>query len=231
MTRWPSSESPIPTVQSPKWGWGRGETRRGGCSRSPSAAAHKALHLLLASQAPPWASFFSEGLGCPLRWSAGRSDCLSKRCLLARYLASFSPPLATDPERSSVPAWGAVSTPPPCAHSPGAPAPRGNRQRYKFAQRYGHPLRGARPIPAAVRSGPDQPHPRAAWEPSRSHAPTCAAAGAARGEGTARPGPSPAPRRDCPCAAAAAAAAAGAAAAGWLADWLVARLTPHWGFL
>lgn len=44
---------------------------------------------------------------------------------------------------------------------------------------YGHPLRGARPIPQQS-VGSDQPHPRAAWEPSRSHAPTCAAAGAAR---------------------------------------------------
>lgn len=30
---------------------------------------------------------FTEGLGCPLRWSAGRSDCLSPRCLLPRVSA------------------------------------------------------------------------------------------------------------------------------------------------
>ena len=65
---------------------------------------------------------FSEGLGCPLRWSAGRSDCLSKRCLLPRVSASSSPPLATDPEETSVRAWGPPGTP-PCARGPGVPEP------------------------------------------------------------------------------------------------------------
>ncbi|XP_014635358.1 PREDICTED: cuticle collagen 13-like [Ceratotherium simum simum] len=118
----------------------------------------------------------------------------------------------------------------PCARGPCDPGERTTVQstRHHFAQPFRAPLSGAHPIPAAVLSDPGQPHPQAAGEPSRSHAPTCAAAGAARSEGTERPGPSPAPRRVCPCAAAAAAAAT---AAGWLADWLAARLTPHWGFL
>lgn len=160
----------------------------------------------------------------------GRRDGLTTSPSAASSLASQPPPPRPSPQtpKGALSGLGGRQEHPPCARGPGAPAPPGRGQRYKFAQPFRHPLSGAHPIPAAVGSGPDQPHPLAAWEPSRSHAPTCAAAGAARSEGTARPGPSPAPRRVCSCAAAAAEAAA---AAGWLADWLVARLAPRWGFL
>lgn len=54
----PLLEVPHPHPSSLESGWGRRQTREGKHTRSLSAAAHKALHLLLAFQAPPWASFF-----------------------------------------------------------------------------------------------------------------------------------------------------------------------------
>lgn len=202
MPRCPSSEPPTPPLH-PEWGRGRGQTRRGGRSRSPPAAAHKALHLLASKLLPGLRG--SEGLGCPLRWSAGRSHSLSQHCPLPRLSASSSPPLAPDPDRSSARLWG------PRGH----PLRPGGADSGPVSEAQLHPA-GPPPTTLGRTHPPPQrsdrvwisPHsPGGGAAQPRAHAPTCAAAGG-RERGRRAPGPSPAPRRACPCAAAAAAAAA-----------------------
>ena len=149
-------------------------------SRSPSAAAHKALHLLLASQAPPWATFF-RGSRMPPSVVGGTVRLPLAELPLPSLLSRFLPTPRHRPRRELCPVSGAAKAA-PCARSPCAPGKRTTVQstRHKFAQRFRHPIMGAHPIPAMFRSGPYQSDPQAAGEPSGSHAPTCAAAGAAR---------------------------------------------------
>lgn len=227
MTRCPSSESPLPPLQ-PHVELG---------ARTDKARAAPSIPVRSCTQSPspsPCLPSSSLGFVFPRVSDApfgGRRDGPTPSRSAASSLASQPPPPRPSPRTpaGAQPGLGGHEST-PCARGSCVPGERTTVQstRHNFAQPFRPPLSGAHPIPAAVGLGPDQPHPQAAGELSRSPAPTCAAAGAARSEGTERPGPSPAPRRVCPCAAAAAAAAA---AAGWLADWLAARLTLHWGFL
>lgn len=135
--------------------------------------------------------------------------------------AASSPPLATDPGRELSP--GSEGRPePPTRAGPLRPggADSGPVCAAQLRPAAPPPARGLTTHPRSGRLGSRSAACPGGREPSRSHAPTCAA----RSEGSARPGRSPAARRVCPCAAA-------AAAAGWLAHWLPARLTPRWGFL
>ncbi|XP_078189002.1 uncharacterized protein LOC144577090 [Callithrix jacchus] len=184
-----------PLPLSPKGGWERGQSRQEGRSPSRSTAAHKALHLLLAFQAPPWASLFRGSLMPPS--VAGGT---------VRFpLASLSPPsglslLLPAPRLTALrelsPGSGGARAP----HEPGPLRPRGadNGPFYKAQLRPAvpppHSEHTPRPRGGGVRSRP-APSPgggRAQPQP-RSYLP--GVAGAAGSERTARPGPSPAPRR------------------------------------
>ena len=171
MTRCPSLECPTPTPPASS-GAGGADRQGEGSTLGPCPQLHtKPFTFSLPSKLLPGLRF-SEGLGCPLRWSAGRSHQLSQRCLLPRVSAASSPPLATDPGASS--AWargrGGTEPPPTPPRARGLCAP-GERTavrcaRHNFAQPLRHPLTGAQPIPAATGSGPGQPHPQAAVSPA-----------------------------------------------------------------
>lgn len=131
--------------------------------------------------------------------------------------AASSPPLTTDPGRSSARAPGS-------REHPMRPGVRTTTQptRHNFAQPLCCPLLGAHPSLQRWVGSRSAPSPGGGGAQPQPHS---YLRGAGRGEERGHRAPQPAPRRVCPCAAAA------AAAAGWRAHWLAARLTPHRGFL
>lgn len=85
MTRWPSSESPIPTVHSPKWGWGRGETRRGGAVGPRPQLHTKPFTFSLPPKLLPGLRFFPRVSDAPF---GGRRDGLTASPNAASSLAT-----------------------------------------------------------------------------------------------------------------------------------------------
>lgn len=162
-------------------------------SRSPSAAAHKALHLLLASQAPPWATFF-RGSRMPPSVVGGTVRLPLAALPLPSLLSRFLPTPRHRPRRELCPVSGPQKQP----TAPGVPAPRGSGQRSS--------LRGtSSPSGSATRSWAHTPSPQCSGRvpigriPRRRGSPAAATLLPARRR--ARPGarapraPARAPRR------------------------------------
>lgn len=226
MTRCPSWEPPTPTPSDTS-GAGGADRQGEGSKVGPGPQLHtKPFTFSSLSKLLPGLRC-SEGLGCPLRWSAGRSDSLSA-LPPPSHLSLLLPAPRHRSQWELSQGLGATRAP----RVPGAPASQGSRQRSSLrgttspsrsatgsgAHAHSHSGRIRSASVPSPGSGVAQPQ-------ARSY---LSGGGAARSERTELP--ARAPRR-------------GAAAlvlrrwqlqrplAGWLADWLAARLTPHWGFL
>lgn len=115
---------PHPHPSSLERGWGRRQTRGGKHIRSLSAAAHKALHLLLAFQAPPRASFF-RGSRMPPSVVGGTVPPAFAALPPTSRLSRLLPAPRHRLRRQLSPGSGAARAP----YARGAPAPRGSGQR------------------------------------------------------------------------------------------------------
>lgn len=176
--------APRPRPFSPEWGRGRGQTRRGERSRSPSAAAHKALHLLLSFQAPPWASLFG-GSRMPPSVVGGTVRLPLAALPPPSHLSLLLPAPRHRPLRKLRPGLGGTRV-------TLAPRERGQRSSLRGTT---SPSRsathsGAHTHPAAVGSGLDQPVSRRRGSPAAGTL-LPARRGAARSGDTERPARAP----------------------------------------